>query len=474
MEDIAQLALINSREYQTQKERLYLAALALSLERFDYDLKFATSGNRTLVDYLDHPAAVGRQSKLGIPTVITGEQALATGGTFLATFANRVLLTFNGPNGFTADVGSDLLFDFSQSIFQRDVVLESLTQAERNVVYAARDFARFRKTLFSDLAGQYYSLLLTYRGIEIDTQDYFSSLRGFDQGEAEYRTGRLPRFQVDQFEQSTLTSRRQLISSCNRLEQGLDRLKINIGLPTELPINVDLTELDQLTLRDELMAVAERVRRARRNLMKERGQPSPERGALLNASVDLVRKMLLVERLRQRLGQETSEVAALQLELAQLAAAESQLDVQSKRDAMARQQAPDADGVAAAGFPADDGPGRLPAGAHLAPAPRGGEHQPGCRRAERDPAAGERSAAAVRRAESRPGESRRPPRIGPRAAGPGTRPARLGTHPGIRPNGRGAAGGHGSRRRSSCSGCCLHRPRTPPRRCGRRWPMPTA
>lgn len=341
LEDIMELALINSREYQTRKERLYVAALALSLERFDYDLKFAASGNRATVDYLDQPADVGRQSALNIRPSAAANQLLATGGTFLASFANRVLLTFNGPSGFAADVGSDLLFDVSQPIFQRDIVLEELTQAERNVVYAARDFARFRKTLFGQLAGQYYNLLLAYRGIEIDTQDYFSRLRGFEQGEAEYRAGRLPRFQVDQFEQSTLTSRRQLIGSCNSLEERFDQLKIDIGLPTELPINLDLTELEQLTLRDELMAVAERVRRARRNLMKERSQPSPERGAVLNVSVDLVRKMLLVERLRQRLGQESPQIAVLQLELAQLAAAESQLDVQAKRDAIAREQTAD-------------------------------------------------------------------------------------------------------------------------------------
>lgn len=337
LEDIMQLTLINSRDYQLQKEKLYRAALDLSLERFDYDLKFATSGNRTQVNYLDGPAKVGRQSTLGIPTVITGDQVLASGGTFLASFANRVLLTFNGPDGFTADVGSDVLFELSQSVFQRDLVLEKLTQAERNVVYAAREFARFRKTLFEDLAGQYYNLLLTYRAIEISTQDYFSHLRGFDQGEAEYRAGRLPRFQVDQFEQSTLTSRRTLISRCNTLEQAFDRLKIDIGLPTEQPINLDLTELDQLTLRDEVMAVAERVRRARRNLTTERSQASPERGAVLNASVDLVRKMLLVEQLRQRLGGDASRVAALQLELAQLAMAEAYLQVQADRDGLTKE-----------------------------------------------------------------------------------------------------------------------------------------
>jgi len=338
LEDIVELALLNSREYQAQKERLYLTALNLSLERFDYDVKFSTSGNRMTVDYLDGPASQGRQSTLSIPSSLTGDRLLATGGTVLASFANRVVLTFNGPNGFTADIGSDLLYELSQTVFQRDFVLENLTQAERDVVYAMRSFARFRKTLFRDLATQYYRLLLTYRGIEIVSQDYFSNLRGFNQGEAEYRAGRLPRFQVDQFEQSTLESRRQLISECNTLEQNLDRLKIRIGLPPELPVNLDLTELDQLTLRDEVTAVAERVRRSRRNLITEREQPAVTRAALLSGSVDLVRKMLLVEQLQQRLGEEAPALASLQVELARLAAAEAQLEVQFSRDVLTQEQ----------------------------------------------------------------------------------------------------------------------------------------
>ena len=43
LEDIVELAAINSREYQTQKENLYRVALSLSLQRFDHQMKF-TSG----------------------------------------------------------------------------------------------------------------------------------------------------------------------------------------------------------------------------------------------------------------------------------------------------------------------------------------------------------------------------------------------------------------------------------------------
>ena len=47
-QDLFELALLNSREYQREKESLYEAALTLSLERFAYATKFTVRG--TTVD----------------------------------------------------------------------------------------------------------------------------------------------------------------------------------------------------------------------------------------------------------------------------------------------------------------------------------------------------------------------------------------------------------------------------------------
>ncbi|KKK83307.1 hypothetical protein LCGC14_2794700, partial [marine sediment metagenome] len=313
LEDIIDLTLINSREYQTQKETLYRVALRLSLERFDYEMKFSTSGNRTAANY-SHTRDGGETiNSLDVPTTITSDKLLATGGALLARFANDVVLTFNGPQGFAADVGSELLLEISQSVFQRDIAFESLTQAERDVVYAARDFARFRKRLFRDQASQYYALVLAYRGIEIDTQDYFTNLRAYNQGEAEYRAGQRSRVEVDQVEQSVLTGRSRLIGSCDGLERSLDSLKVSIGLPPELPLNLDLTELELLTLRDEATVSAERVRRARRNLLSERRKTALDRDTLLRGAVDLTGRMLDLHKSHQRLGRQLSNLKSLEL-----------------------------------------------------------------------------------------------------------------------------------------------------------------
>lgn len=331
LREIVKLAQINSRDYQTQKESLYIAALRLTLERFDYQFKFTPDNNGTDVTYF-HTATGGTSvERLLVPSQFMMNKILATGGDFLARFANDVILTFNGPEGFAADVSSELLFSVTQPILQRDIVFEDLTQAERNVVYAARDFARFRKRLFRDLASQYYNLLLAYRQIEIAAQNYFSNVRGFEQGMAEYRAGRLPRFQVDQFEQDALSARNTLIVRCNDLERALDQLKLIIGLPTETPLNLNLQELEELTLRDEAQVAQEQVRRARRNLLSELEQATPDQSVLLNGAIDLTRRMLRVMELREAIGEETPEQQSLGQLLAQLLVTEARLLVQFNR-----------------------------------------------------------------------------------------------------------------------------------------------
>lgn len=312
--NVMELALINSREYQTRKEVLYQTALRLTRERYQYMLKPTSSGNGTAVNYRSLNVGGVQVNTLSIPTQAAVTQTMATAGQFLASFANSVVLTFNGPEGFVADVNSELLFDFQQTIFQRDVVFEQLTQAERDVVYASRDFIRFRRQLFRDLSNQYYDLLLTYRAIEIASQDYFSNLRGFLQAQAEYVAGQLPRVQVDQFEQNALRSRSDLVSRCNQLESALDRLKLAMGVPPEMPLNLDLRELETLTAGDEWTVARELVSRTRRELLAQQQRTRSGASALINAATVLADRIADIQRLSRQLRAEdaaatTSEAA---------------------------------------------------------------------------------------------------------------------------------------------------------------------
>lgn len=304
--NVMELALINSREYQTRKEILYQVALRLTRQRFEFQLRPSQFGNGTAANYRSLNSAGRQVNTLGVPTQAVLTQTTATAGQFLASFANNVLLTFNGPQGFAADVNSEILFDFQQTIFQRDIVFEQLTQAERDVIYASRDLIRFRRQLFRDLASQYYNLLLSYRAIEIASQDYFSNLRGYLQGQAEYEfRGGLPRVQVDQFEQNALRSRSDLVSRCNQLETQLDRLKLAVGLPPEMPLNLALAELEALSASDESTVARELISRARRELVSQKQRRQSDLTALVNAASVLINRIEDIRNLSQQL--ETSK-----------------------------------------------------------------------------------------------------------------------------------------------------------------------
>lgn len=344
LEDIVDTALLNSREYQSQKEVLYSVAMRLSLQRFDYDLKFSTGGNRSVTDYSHNRNAGQTVNGLSIPTGVGADKMLASSANLLAQFANRVMLTFNGDNvadpGFVVDVGSNLVLDIEQTVFQRDGRFEQLTQAERDVVYAARTFRRSRKTLFTDLTTRYYGLLIAYRNIDIQSQNYFSLVREFQQRAEESRRGFAPLFQVDQVEQNVLSGRRSLITLCNDLAQSLDTLKIRMGLPTETPINLNLTELEGLTLRDELAVTGELIGRSRARLDDERNAPEPNRVQLLSSGIGLIDRVLKVYAQQRTLGLPTPDSGPLELQrlrmrtdLVRLEVDEDRRLLQEERDA---------------------------------------------------------------------------------------------------------------------------------------------
>ncbi|MBC8354909.1 MAG: TolC family protein [Planctomycetes bacterium] len=339
LEDIIELALLNSREYQAQKETLYRTALRLSLQRFDYDLKFSTSGNRIATNYTHARDGGITVNRLRGPSGYQVDKMLATGGTVLLRFANNLVLTFNGTNGFATDIGSDIVLDIEQTLLQIDVQFEPLTQAERDVVYAARSFARFRKTLYTTLASQYYALIRSYRQVEIESQNYLTLARAFDQAEAEYRNNQEPRFQVDQVEQNVLDGRSQLIGTCNNLEQSLDSLKIRIGLPTETPINIDLTELEQLTSHDELAVRRELVRRVQQRLLDERNATEPERVVMLSSAFDLIDRTLGAFDVLRRLGEEPEGEQDLQELRSRIGAQLARADANSERSDLEKELA---------------------------------------------------------------------------------------------------------------------------------------
>jgi hypothetical protein len=307
--NLMELTSINSREYQARKEVLFRTALALTRQRFQFELNPSQFGNGTAANYRHLRQGGVTDNRLAVPSGVGVEKTLATGGEFLARFANSIVLTFNGPSGFATDIGSEMIFDFQQTIFQRDIRFELLTQTERDVVYATRDYLRFRKQLFRDIANQYYNLLLNYRNVEINAQDYFTNLRGFLQSQAEYRTAeKIPRIQVDQFEQNVLRTRGNLVNNCFTLEASLDQLKLRMGIPTEMTLFLDLKELESISLKDELSVARQMIARARSELLIARNANVIDATTLANVAEVLAERMRNILSIQRRMDESQQNV----------------------------------------------------------------------------------------------------------------------------------------------------------------------
>jgi outer membrane protein TolC len=151
LEEAIELSYIHSRDYQIQLEGLYLGSLALTFERFRFDVQFVGLGGRRPSSDVFNTITPGALNAWSWQPRAGVSKLLPTGGQMLVELANQTVWLFgNGPNqNATASV---LSFQVLQPLLVnggRRVALENLTQNERNVLYQLRNFVRFRQNFFS-------------------------------------------------------------------------------------------------------------------------------------------------------------------------------------------------------------------------------------------------------------------------------------------------------------------------------------
>ncbi|MFO0014106.1 MAG: hypothetical protein ACK553_15340 [Planctomycetota bacterium] len=143
------LATLHNPNYQAEIETLYLSALDVSTERFRFS-------NQLFGGYSNFYTANGSlrgsstiSSNLftaGIPPRGVGlRRRFTTGADLIVGMANNITWSLTGP---TTESASSLVdFTFIQPLLRnggRDVVLETLTLAERTLLYNVRAFERYR------------------------------------------------------------------------------------------------------------------------------------------------------------------------------------------------------------------------------------------------------------------------------------------------------------------------------------------
>ena len=298
LEQALALAVNNSRTYQNRKESLYLQALSLTLDRHRYTPIFSggaggeyarstanvnepTDFSKSLdftnafiedieavtgtpADLLNAYAAVVESA--GIVTGAAGTQAgyvsdrSASGNTragvdWLLEGGGRIALDLTSNflrflTGDTTSVTSSVLSgSFTQPLLRgagSKVAAERLTQAERDVLYALRDFSRFRQEFAVQVCSAYYGVLQDLDAVRNNYNSYQNFQRNTER-ERDFATeGRSTPASVGRQESAALNAENRWINSARSYQERLDEFKILLGLSTNTAIVLDNAELEEL------------------------------------------------------------------------------------------------------------------------------------------------------------------------------------------------------------------------------------
>lgn len=298
LEHALQVAVNHSRTYRNRKESLYLAALALTLDRHRYTPIFSggaqgeyatTASDRTgpssFSTAFDNGQTVIQtvEAITGTPAqllraysdvvqeaaTLAGVDASATrlvrdqqvdgqtrlnmdvllrGGGRLALGLTSSFLRFTTGDASVA-TSSALSGSFDQPLWRgagRDVAMERLTQAERNVLYAIREYTQFRKDFVVDICASYYRVLQNRDAARNAWQSYVSFQKSVERERAFADEGRRTRSALGRLEQAELDNQNQWINAVTNYYEALDGFKIKLGLSTDTAVVLDDAELDAL------------------------------------------------------------------------------------------------------------------------------------------------------------------------------------------------------------------------------------
>lgn len=255
LEAALDLAFKHSREYQTQKERLYLEALALTLDRYRYAPIFSAVGGSEIqwqaedqfvsdMQTLTGMRAVSMTETVTSGTSLGGRILLKSGGAVALNLTNNLTRFLTGNSSEIAS--SALIGSFTQPLlrdFGRAVETETLLQAERDLLYQLRDFTRFRKELAVRVASQYYSVLLNRETAVNNFAGLNANNLSLEREQAFQQEGLRTLLQVGRLEQSALQADLRWTASIARYKRALDNFKLLLGLDANLNIVLDDNEM---------------------------------------------------------------------------------------------------------------------------------------------------------------------------------------------------------------------------------------
>src|SRR5262245_29896621 len=247
MEGALELAVTNSRRYQTEKERLYLTSLTLTGERYAFSPHFFAGSTATFTRTSEGEQIGEVNSQLGL------NQLLKTGGRLGATLANDILRYYTGDSrrSVVSTISVNLFQPLLRGFGRDNPAVESLTQAERNVIYAVRASSFFQDAFAVEIVDDYFQLLAQKDNIRNRYTNYLGRVRATQRLEERAQAGLERLIDADQARQAELSAKNNYVNSVAGYRNALDQFKVKLGLPIGEKLYLEdapLEEVDQMGL----------------------------------------------------------------------------------------------------------------------------------------------------------------------------------------------------------------------------------
>ncbi|MCY2951262.1 MAG: TolC family protein [Planctomycetota bacterium] len=242
--DALQVAAYNSREYQARKETVFTDALALELQRDRFRTSFAAAmSNRTSWDLGADDPIVGNVTSGDIGITQRFANGAVASVRLALDLAKLLTQSHNASLGMAVDGSITMPLLAGSGSF---IVMEPLTQAERNVAYDLLEFEQYKRQFAVSIASSYYTVLQQFDRLKNQEDNYKRVVRTTRISRSMANEDRQAEIQFDEAFQQELGARDSWISSMQNARRQLDSFKVLLGLPPDAQIDLEPTELQQL------------------------------------------------------------------------------------------------------------------------------------------------------------------------------------------------------------------------------------
>jgi outer membrane protein TolC len=227
-------ALHLSRNYQTSREALYLAGLGFTLTQFNYGPQFAAAVTALWGKGEGTPRTDSYGGSFGV------SQLLPTNGTIALTSGLNRSVTVGSTAG-VQDWSSNVGVALSQPLLRNagfDQYRESLTQGERNMVYAVRSFELFREDFVIRTAADYFALVSRKKQLLIQEDQLKQAIADEEKNIALRAVDRKRDQDVILAKRNRLTVEQNVVNARTDYKRQIEQFLVDLGLDPKIPVEI--------------------------------------------------------------------------------------------------------------------------------------------------------------------------------------------------------------------------------------------